>query len=621
MAQKFVYPKTETELKNIQDQMYHISKEAYEQRKRPAFKSLMEIISSETVILTAIHNIKANKGSKTPGSDNKTIDEDILQLDYHTVVKNIQLSLKQYKPKPIRRVWIPKEGSKEQRPLGIPSIEDRIIQECIRIVIEPIFEGQFFIHSYGFRPMREAGMAMQRVTNIVHDTGYHWVVEGDISKFFDKVDHRILLKRMWSMGIRDRRLLMIIKQMLEAGIVGESSKNLLGTPQGGILSPLLANIYLDAFDQWVTKQWENKRTNHQYLRRSSYTTALNKTNLHPAYLIRYADDWVLITKSKELALMWKHRISKFLKDVLKLELSKTKTVITNLRKKYIKFLGFEYKVVKGKGRFGYITRTIPNREKLKGKMKSLRKSIRKINYVPKKRVVIHQINLVNSQIRGIVNYYNSATWVNKALSKYQRSLTLLAFHKLKDFGVQWVPANQVNNLTSIHENYITSLPTIEFEGMKVGVSTLLFSKWEKAPFKNQKETPFSVEGRQLYEKRTKKKSIKVRADELLSIAHSKFIAIGTANGLYNFEFLLNKAYAFNRDKGKCRVCGNEMDKASIYIHHVNPRLPLNLVNKVSNLATMHDFCHKMIHTSEDFSHLKPKTWEKVKFFREKLGRK
>jgi len=234
MALKLEYhmPNDETQLRELQDYLFRETKQAILRNERPKFKGLLGAISSETVILSAIHKIKSNQGSQTPGSDDQ-IMQDILKKDYNEIISLVQKQLKHYKPRPIRRVRIPKPGKDEKRPLGIPNIIDRIIQECVKIIIEPILEAQFFKHSYGFRPMRDAHMALKRITSIVHDTGYHWIIEGDISKFFDNVNHTMLVKKLWHMGIRDRRVLMIIKAMLKAGIMNELKENPIGTPQGG----------------------------------------------------------------------------------------------------------------------------------------------------------------------------------------------------------------------------------------------------------------------------------------------------------------------------------------------------------------------------------------------------
>jgi len=137
MVQKLNYPNTENESRKVQDEMFEISKEAFDRGERPSFKDLIEIAKSETIIISAIHKIKGNKGSKTPGMDGKNIN-DILQMEYEEVITLFQNHLEWYKPKPVRRKMIDKPGKKEQRPLGIPIIEDRIVQECVRLTIEPI---------------------------------------------------------------------------------------------------------------------------------------------------------------------------------------------------------------------------------------------------------------------------------------------------------------------------------------------------------------------------------------------------------------------------------------------------------------------------------------------------
>lgn len=396
-------PSNETQLQELQDYLYQETKQTIEENRKPKFKDLLEIISSEVTILSAIHKIKSNQGSQTFGSDGQ-IMLDILKKDYKEVITIVQSQLKYYKPKSIRRVWIPKPGKTEKRPLGIPSIIDRIIQECIKIVIEPILEAQFFKHSYGFRPMRDAHMAIQRIKNIVHKTGYHWVIEGDISKYFDNINHTRLIKKLWNMGIRDRRVLMIIKAMLKAGIMNELKENPIGTPQGGIISPLLANVYLNSFDWWVAKSWEEKKTKYQYSSQGSKIHHLKKSKLIPTYYIRYADDWVLITNTKQNAEIWKKVIANRLRDRFNLELSEEKTLVTNIKERSIKFLGFDYKIIPGKSKTGYIPRSKPNPDKLKAKVEQIRKEIKLLRKITDKNQLIHQINIINSKIRGLCQY-------------------------------------------------------------------------------------------------------------------------------------------------------------------------------------------------------------------------
>ena len=163
MAQQFDSPKTETQLRELQDKLFQHSKEVYDAGGRPAFKGLLEIMSAEATIITAIHNIKSNHGSETPGVDFKTMRKDYLERPYQWVIKDIQNAFKYFEPQRIRRKYIDKPGKAEKRPLGIPAIRDRIVQECMKIVLEPILEAQFFEHSYGFRPMRDTVMALARI--------------------------------------------------------------------------------------------------------------------------------------------------------------------------------------------------------------------------------------------------------------------------------------------------------------------------------------------------------------------------------------------------------------------------------------------------------------------------
>ena len=620
MAQQFDYPKTETQLREIQDKLYQHSKEARDAGGRPAFKGLLEIMSAEATIITAIHNIKSNRGSETPGVDSKTMRKGYLQKPFPWVVKDIQSAFRHFEPQKIRRVYIDKPGKAEKRPLGIPTIRDRIVQECMRIVLEPIFEAQFFAHSYGFRPMRDAPMALKRISSLTHSTGFHWIVEGDISKCFDRIDHAILLKRLYHMGVKDRRVLQIIKAMLKAGVMDECEVNEEGTPQGGLISPLLANVYLDIMDEWITGQWENKHTTHSYSRPDVRLYALRKTSLIPGYLVRYADDFVIITDTRAHAEAWKVRLQNFLQSKMKLTLSQEKTLITDTRRKYIKFLGFEFKNVPGKARKGYITRTIPDRVRLKRKVDEIAENIKKIPRNYSREQMIAAINRINSQVRGIIQYYQCCTWVNISMQKYSRRLQLTAKSRLKQYKGNWIPANETQNLPRIHQQYKTKIPSIKYRDIYIGFTPLTFCKWEKTSLKNQDETPYTEAGRQLHFERTKKKIIQARLDEMYSERTSQTILHGKWDKLNNFEFIMNRAYALNRDKLKCRVCGGWLIACTPYTHRINPNLPLNKVNRVNNLVSVHRKCLNVINNpGADISEFEAKAQKKIIGYREKLN--
>ena len=201
----------ETGMKHFLDFLYQKSAEGI------AFTGLLEAMVNDTTIVTAVHNIKSNKGSNTAGVDEKKMN-DYLQMPKADFIELIQSNFSNYKPKPARRVYIPKSNGK-QRPLGIPTVLDRIIQECVRIIIEPICEARFYPHSYGFRPYRAQKHAIRDIINVINAGSRSkdqavWAVEGDIKGCFDNIDHRILLKKLWRIGIHDKRVLKIISQML-----------------------------------------------------------------------------------------------------------------------------------------------------------------------------------------------------------------------------------------------------------------------------------------------------------------------------------------------------------------------------------------------------------------------
>ena len=288
---------------DIQDVFDSLYSESLENKN---FTKLMELITNRENILLAYRNIKKNKGSMTKGTDGRDITF-YSNMPQDVFVKHIQNMFRNYHPKSVRRVEIPKPNGK-MRPLGIPCMGDRIVQQCIKQVLEPICEAKFHKHSYGFRPNRSTHHAISRSMSLINMNKLHYVVDIDIKGFFDNVNHSKLKKQMWKLGIQDKNLISIIDKILKSEIdtVGVPTK---GTPQGGILSPLLSNIVLNELDWWISSQWESFQTDHDYtsIRKNGYVDQSNKyktmktTNLKEIWLVRYADDFKIFCRDYETA--------------------------------------------------------------------------------------------------------------------------------------------------------------------------------------------------------------------------------------------------------------------------------------------------------------------------------
>ncbi len=309
---------------------------------------------------------------------------------------------------PVRRVEIEKLGG-GLRPLGIPTIEDRMVQQCIKQVLEPIAEAKFYHGSYGFRPDRSAENAIAKVMHLININKLHYAIDIDIKGFFDNINHGKLLKQMWTMGIRDTKLIAIISKMLKAEIedVGTPTK---GVPQGGIISTLLSNIVLNELDWWIHNQWEGMKTK-EYSNQQNKIQALKQTYLKEMYIVRYADDFKILTNNYKSAQKIFIAVRKWLKERLKLDISAEKSMVINLRKNYSNFLGIKLKAVKKKKKH-VVKSKISDKAKAKI-IQNYRNQIEVIKNNPK----IYNVEKLNSMILGWHNYYKIATHVNSDFSE------------------------------------------------------------------------------------------------------------------------------------------------------------------------------------------------------------
>lgn len=376
------------------------------------FERLYRILFNEELFYAAYQKIASNGGSTTKGSDGRSIDEMSLAR-----IEMLIASLKDesYQPHPSRRVHIPKKNGKT-RPLGIPAFEDKLVQEVVRMILEAIYEGHFETTSHGFRPKRSCHTALLHIQKTF--SGAKWFIEGDIKGFFDNIDHDVLVGILRE-RISDDRFIRLIRKFLKAGYVEDWTfhNTYSGMPQGGIVSPILANIYLDKLDKYVkeyirhfdmgTKRRPGKESNDLANERKRTVRKLKKIKdgtekaalvarlkaieqeraafpsgdeMDGSYrrlkYIRYADDFILgVIGSKEDALRIKEDIKSFLSESLALELSEEKTLITHTGKS-AKFLGYEITVTRNNHQRrdvqGRLRRTYGKRVRLNVSMATLR---------------------------------------------------------------------------------------------------------------------------------------------------------------------------------------------------------------------------------------------------------
>ena len=338
-------------------------------RKLP-LERLYKLLYNKELYLLAYAKLYPNSGAMTKGATDETVDG----MSIKKIEKLIDdIRHERYKWTATRRVYIPKKNGK-QRPLGIPTWSDKLLQEVIRMILEAYYEPQFSDSSHGFRPQRGCHTALSEIQTW---KGTKWFVEGDISKYFDIIDHDVLLKIL-SKNINDNRFLRLIENLLKAGYLEDwkFNKTISGTPQGGVISPLLANIYLNEFDSWVENvlipkytKGKRQKANPEYshinkeiakckqngdfltakklkiARRNISSIDTKNADYRRLRYVRYADDFILgFTGSKQEAEEIKVEIGEWLKTALKLNLSQEKTLITHASTTFARFLGYDIKV-------------------------------------------------------------------------------------------------------------------------------------------------------------------------------------------------------------------------------------------------------------------------------------
>jgi RNA-directed DNA polymerase len=520
------------------------------------FGGLYDLVMRDEVLREAATRLLGNKGSRTPGLDG--IERDTLRRnqEHHLGKVKQQLAGDTFQPMPVKRVYIPKRNGK-MRPLGIPTMYDRWVQMAIKIVIEPIFESDFAPISHGFRPKRSCHTAMAHMHNTagLPKRKYYWVIEGDIEGFFDHVHHKKLMSLLRK-RIRDQRLLDLIWSFLKAGVMEEQlfKKTEEGTPQGGILSPLLANVYLNHFDQWFLKRSHAGEKSHwrEYNRKAGHANLM---------MIRYADDFVVFSNgTKEETEAFKVELKEWLQTELKLTLSEEKTAVTHMTDGF-DFLGFTWKLRKKETTGKDLLYNFPSTD-------SVNKAVRRISDLTDRRQLLKspedQIEALNSFLRGWGEYFR-----HSAAKPTLRYIGSRAYMRMWKWLVMKSEARHGWTEAKVKYGYDNTWRAGKHTLIKVGYMKIEYPRHHVIP------NPY-LSGHPVTEPRH----------------YDPFMSEWTGTEEYGEDWTAAKEQALERSNGKCEVCGTDQE---VEVHHVKAR-KRGGTNVLKNLIPLCRTCHRRAET-------------------------
>ncbi len=570
------------DLQGTFDKLYADSKDG------KTFTHLMDIITSDENIKLAYRTLKRNSGSNTPGVDGRTIRH-LARLSEDKYLSLIHKKFSWYVPLPVKRVEIPKPNGKK-RPLGIPTIVDRIVQQCILQVLEPVCEAKFHENSNGFRPNRSAETAIAQCCRMMQVQNLHYVVDIDIKGFFDNVCHDKLMKQMWYLGIRDKKLLSIIRQMLKAEVVmpdGSRFTPTRGTPQGGILSPLLSNIVLNELDWWISSQWETMPTHYPYKQKTnksgtkikSHTyRALRSSGLKEMYIVRYADDFKIFCRNRADAERAFIATKKWLKERLRLDISPEKSKIINLKQRYSEFLGFKLKV-SPKGGKCTVRSHVCDKALSKCKEK-ISTCVRDIAHPKNNMAQYAAIQKYNSVVAGIHNYYCIATCVCPDFDRISYDIK----RKFQGrFGKELSREGELKR-GFIKEKYGKSKQLRFLNGHPV--IPVGYVQTRDAQHKRKTVNRYTPEGRAEIHK-----NLGIDTEVMLWMMRNPVES-------QSIEYADNRISLYAAQYGKCAVTGAVLEKYDAHCHHKIPRR-LGGSDDYENLVLVTEEVHMLIHAKTE----------------------
>lgn len=383
---------------------------------------------------------------------------------------------------------------------------------------------------------------------------------------------------MWSIGIRDKSLLSIISRLLKAEIDGEGVPTK-GTPQGGILSPLLSNIVLNELDWWVSDQWETFKSRYTYATNGSKYQPLKKTALKECFIIRYADDFKVMCRTRSQAIKMNYALKDFLRKRLQLETSEEKSKVINLKKNSSEFLGFTLKAVrKGKTRFGYVARSNMSKKAKVNAFLKIKEAIKVI----KRKPCIQTVWNFNTVVMGIQNYYSVATNISINLNELNAHLRRTLYNQLRNIRTEASFHEMTKTLQKRYKGYKTKLYKIQ----KMVFVPIHAQRWKKTLGFSQMICNFTAEGREKIHN-----SLKAIDKNMLSYIMRNYISSRS------IEYNDNRISKFIAQYGKCAILGEGLGIHEWHCHHIKP-YHLSKDDSYSNLVVIHKTIHQLIHLKD-----------------------
>lgn len=560
------------------------------------FKRLYKYLTRAEWMEAAADKVIRSRGSRTAGVDGKTRSHYLREKDRWDLVTSLveELKTQSYQPQPVRRTYIDKANGKK-RPLGIPTIRDRVVQEVVKMVLEPVYEATFLPCSYGFRPNRCTWDALaEAYFYLLPSCQYYTVVEGDITNCFGCINHGVLMRQL-QRRIRDDRVLALIWKMLHAGVMEnlQYADTTVGTPQGGIVSPLLANVYMHRLDELFYNRFHVLTC---YQRRQMR----RKGELAAVRYIRYADDFIVLMRRSDCAESLKAELVDFIDQELKMTLSEEKTTIVHASQGF-DFLGVRTFVgPKRSNPDKLLPYQVPAQKSVKayrGKVKELTSP--KLDYLPPG----ERIRALNWLIAGWANYHR---WGNAyetfSALKYwtvRKVHTMLRRYtpkgKRTTYAKHFRPVSECDNLHKWKRYTNWHTPSVEVNGeMRIGllpmsiISTASYWKYRGSKIPPAYQLP---DGNQKWSDRETGFYTDLEAIEKAEVGQ----ASRWYTGKYSHVYFHNRKAVFWRDKYTCTVCGYKSQRQKgevndLEVHHLDPESGYD----TDNLATVCLKCHRRL---------------------------